>query len=141
MNSHAERVQRLQLNLIILTLLMVAAGAIAVTKAVAPIDPSGQYGCTGTGPNGKSYDADLAVEKNNDGYNLTWSNEGETAGIGVGILKGDVLTAIFQTPNAVGVVAFTVSKNGLDGTWTIPQLDGAISPEVCTVGSGPAKAA
>jgi hypothetical protein len=28
----------------------------------------------------------------------------------------------------------------LDGTWTVPQLDGMLLPEVCSVGSGPAKA-
>jgi hypothetical protein len=103
-------------------------------------DIAGKYGCIGSGPDGKTYEVDLSVEKRNDGYALTWTTEGQTSGIGVGLLKGDVLTAIFQTPNALGLVAYTVSKNGLDGTWTVPQLDGVLLPEKCSLGSGPAKA-
>jgi hypothetical protein len=117
---------------------------IAVLLIVAALfqspDIAGQYGCVGTDPSGKEYQVDLHVEKRNDVYGLTWSANGETTGIGIGFVKGDTLSAIFQTAQAVGVIQYTVSKHKLDGTWTVPQLDGMLLPEVCSVGSGPARA-
>lgn len=101
----------------------------------------GQYACTGQTPAGKSYDVDLAIEQQGDGYTLTWTDKGEPVAYGVGILKSGVLSVIFQTPNAIGLSAYAVTKNGLDGTWTVPGLDGVLLPEKCTVGKGPAKAA
>jgi hypothetical protein len=115
------------------------AGMVGATANQAT-DIAGQYGCTGEGPDGKPYEVDLAIEKRNDVYGLTWSANGETTGIGIGFVKGDTVSAIFQTAQAVGVIQYTVSKHKLDGTWTVPQLDGMLLPEVCSVGSGPAKA-
>lgn len=122
-------------------------GAVAITAFVAASPSSesasivGKYGCTGQGPDGKPYQVDLEVEKRNDAYGLTWSTSEGTTGVGVGLVKGNVLSVIFQTAQAVGVAGYSISKNSLDGTWTVPQLDGMLMPEKCSIGSGPTKAA
>ena len=134
--------KQLHFALMLFVTLVVPCGVLwhLSTPASAQSDLAGKYGCTGSGPDGKVYNVDLEIEQRNDGYGLTWSTADGTTGIGVGFVKGDVLTAIFQTQQALGLVAYTIGKNGLDGTWTIPQLDGVLLPEKCSIGSGPAKA-
>lgn len=121
-------------------------GAVAITAFVAaspssePASIVGKYGCTGQGPDGKPYQVDLEVEKHNDSYGLTWSTSEGATGVGVGLVKGNVLSVIFQTAQAVGVAGYSISKNSLDGSWTVRQLDGMLMPEKCSIGSGPTKA-
>lgn len=131
--------------LLVVVLGVPASCAYAITSPLRaiqqrPSDIEGSYACTGKGPDGKSYDVDLAIEKQGDSYSLEWTVDGEATGIGVGLVKGSTLSAIFQTRNAVGLVTYAIGKNSLDGTWTLPQLEGLVMPEQCSPGSGPAKA-
>ena len=127
-----------------LLLIAIPVGGPFLLQAALPESNTGivgKYGCTGQGPDGKSYQVDLEIEKRNDAYGLTWSTSEGTTGVGVGLVKGSVLSVIFQTAQAVGVAGYSISKNSLDGSWTVPQLDGMLMPEKCSIGSGPTKAA
>jgi hypothetical protein len=91
------------------------------------IDITGKYEGEGTNPQGQNYKTAVEVKKNGDTYTLNWTvGENETYE-GFGILQGDVLAVSFTAGNGHGVVLYKVSKNKLDGKWSLG--DGKIYEE------------
>ena len=79
----------------------------------------GTYEGRGTNPDGSSYDCEVTITKEGDGYQVVWYFEGQAGYEGAGILKGNTFAVGFASPQGYGVVAYTVNRDGsLDGTWT-----------------------
>lgn len=78
-------------------------------------DLSGSYRITGTNPDGRPYQGTLTIEAHGEVYFLTWET-GDTLIEGVGLLKGNVLSAGWNC----GVITYSVLENGtLEGIWAL----------------------
>lgn len=91
-----------------------------------------RYHCQGVTPEGV-YEMTLHVEKKDDNYYITWTVPQGITAKGVGFLDGDHFTAVFITAkNNIGVIAYRVTKVGLDGKWI--SGNGMVFSETCTFG-------
>ncbi len=76
---------------------------------------SGLYHVTGTNPDGRPYQGTLTIESRGEVYTLLWEI-GSTSIEGVGLLKGDTLSAGWEC----GVVVYSVLEDGsLEGVWAL----------------------
>jgi hypothetical protein len=81
----------------------------------------GKYAGSGTNPEGGSYTCEVNVRRDNRVYLVEWYFDGQLGYEGVGVVKGNNFVVGFAGPQAYGVVAYTIGRDGsLDGTWTAP---------------------
>ena len=73
----------------------------------------GEYAATGTSPDGKRYQVNIAVQPAGSGYKFAWSNNSE----GFGIRRGDNI-AVGIGGERCGFVAYEIKPDGsMDGVW------------------------
>jgi hypothetical protein len=95
-------------------------------------DPSGNYRCDGTSPDGAAYRALVQIARNGDTYLLRWVTPNGVASIGIGVVKENTLSVAFFGVSA-GVVVYQLDGNKpLTGQWTDLQGDGQIYKETLT---------
>lgn len=91
----------------------------APNAKTAPTEIAGDYGVTGTNPNGSLYRGALKVIKHGDVYQFRW--EAGNQSDGVGVTNGEVVAVAFTGGNngkGCGVVSYQLLADGtLDGKW------------------------
>lgn len=113
---------------ILLTLALVLIATAAFADSI-----EGTYDCKGKGAGGGEYKGTVAVMKNGDAYNITWTlGSGETY-TGVGLLSGDTFSVGYASGDKswYGVVVYTVKGKTLEGRWAMGG-SGAVSTETLT---------
>jgi hypothetical protein len=68
---------------------------------------------------GSSYSGVVDIRPTGDTYSFNWKLSNESYA-GIGILKGDVLAVGWGSGASVGVVAYEVGKDRLNGVWATP---------------------
>lgn len=83
-------------------------------------DLAGTYTVNGSGPDGKSYDGEMAVTKRDAVYQMSWK-VGTEAYDGIAVRSGNTMAAAYTTGTdgkGCGAVVYKVNADGsLDGTW------------------------
>jgi hypothetical protein len=108
--------------------------AAALVLAVAPAFPddkpaakaddkapsvAGKYDCAGEDTDGTAYTATVTIKKKGDAYAVEWELADGQKFVGVGVLTGRTLAVSWVNQRMIGVMAYTVEKDGsLNGTWS-----------------------
>lgn len=98
----------------------VLGSLLACHTVLAQVDPSGDYACDGTDPNGEPYGLALRVAKVGESYSLLWHRDERPQLWGLGLLVDGILAAAFvgsPGSNIAGIVHYRVSPDRLDGVW------------------------
>lgn len=103
----------------------------------------GLYDCVGMNPDGSEYRGTVELTRGDDGvfaFHWTFPPGGEAYGLG--LLKGDVLSVVFQTQDgAIGLAQLTIDRaTGLRllGPWLAPGAPGLGSETLTKRGQVPA---
>jgi hypothetical protein len=114
---------------LLFVLLMMAAAAPLHAQGT---DPSGNYRCDGTSPDGSAYRALVQIARNGDTYMLRWVTPGGVVSIGVGVVKDNMLSVAFFGISA-GVVVYQIDgTKPLTGEWTDIEGKGQVYKETLT---------
>lgn len=104
--------------------LVIAPAAVADDKPAADPDKApnvvGKYDCAGEDVSGAKYTGTVTVKKTGDAYAVEWELADGQTYVGVGVLTGRTLSVSWLNRRLVGVMAYTVGKDGtLSGTWSV----------------------
>lgn len=103
----------------LLAVALLAASAAADDPKDSPPRIAGTYDAAGTGAGGKRYTATVKIEKQGDVYAVEYVVSEREKYAGIGLLTGRVLSVAWLNQRAVGVLVYTVEKDGtLSGRWT-----------------------
>jgi hypothetical protein len=103
-------------------------------ESAVPVSIVGQHNVTGTNQDGSQYRGTLDVSADNQVHNFTWVVGGNTLE-GVGVLRGNVVTAAFGNEQCAVMSYFVLQDGSLSGQWAFIGTDISGS-EVATLSEG-----
>ncbi len=117
-----------KLTLVLACLLFVSALSMEAKSAF-----SGTYSITGTNPGAGPYKGTLTITPRGEVFDVKWSI-GTLQYAGIGIVSGDTLSVAYSGGDHtwMGVVAYRVRTNGLDGKWAVYGAAPTIGTETAT---------
>jgi hypothetical protein len=122
-----------RLSAALLVILAIASGSPADDKEKPP-NVVGKYDCAGEDVSGAAYTATVTIKKTGDAYTVEWELADGQKYVGVGVLTGRTLAVSWLNQRLIGVMAYTVEKDGsLTGTWSVlGDPKGRVSKEKLT---------
>src|SRR5687767_3881180 len=117
----------------VLVAVVVALVGIAAPAAAAdpPTDLAGLYHCTGTNPDGSTYESVVEIVQIEKTYRVLWRLDQERSILGVGIFSNDVL-AVSYFAGSPAVVVYKIDGEKLVGEWVMGGREGSVLSETLT---------
>lgn len=106
----------------------------AANESAVPVSIVGQHDVTGTNQDGSQYTGTLDVSADNQVHNFSWIVGGNTLE-GVGILRGNIVTAAFGGDQCAVMSYFILPNGGLSGQWAFVGTD-TTGTEMATLPEG-----
>ena len=105
--------------------------AAPATAADPPTDLVGLYRCTGSNPDGSTYESVVEIVRVEKTYRVLWQLDRERSILGVGIFSNDVL-AVSYFAGAPAVVVYKIDGDKLVGEWVMGGREGSVLSETLT---------